>query len=44
MPQIALEQLKTAHAAGFPRGTMLADAGYGNGIEFRAGVTALGLG
>jgi SRSO17 transposase len=42
-PQIALDQIKTAHAAGVPLGTVLADAGYGNGSEFRAGVTALGL-
>jgi SRSO17 transposase len=42
-PQIALDQIKTAHAAGVPLGTVLADAGYGNGGEFRAGVTALGL-
>jgi len=41
-PQIALDQLKAAHAAGVPLGTVLADAGYGNGGEFRAGVTALG--
>jgi SRSO17 transposase len=42
-PQIALDQLKAAQAAGVPLGTVLADAGYGNGSEFRAGVTALGL-
>jgi SRSO17 transposase len=42
-PQIALEQIKAAHAGGVPLGTVLADAGYGNGSEFRAGVTALGL-
>jgi SRSO17 transposase len=42
-PQIALDQIKTAHTAGVPLGTVLADAGYGNGSEFRAAVTALGL-
>ncbi len=42
-PQIALDQLKTAQAAGVPLGTVLADAGYGNGRQFRDGVTALGL-
>jgi SRSO17 transposase len=42
-PQIALDQLKAAQAAGVPLGTVLADAGYGNGSEFREGVTALGL-
>jgi SRSO17 transposase len=42
-PQIALEQLKTAHAAGTPLGTVLADAGYGYDSQFRDGVTKLGL-
>jgi SRSO17 transposase len=34
-PQIALEQLKAAHAAGIPLGTVLADAGYGYDSQFR---------
>jgi len=42
-PQIALDQLTTAQAAGVPLGTVLADAGYGNSSAFREGVTALGL-
>jgi SRSO17 transposase len=42
-PRIALDQLKAAHAAAIPLGTVLADAGYGNGSEFREGVTALSL-
>jgi len=42
-PQIALGQLQAAHAAGIPLGTVLADAGYGNGSEFRDGITRLGL-
>jgi SRSO17 transposase len=42
-PQIALDQLKTAHAAGIPLGTVLADAGYGYDSQFRDGVTKLGL-
>src|ERR1700739_3824971 len=32
-PQIALEQLKAAHTAGIPLGTVLADAGYGYGYD-----------
>jgi SRSO17 transposase len=42
-PQIALDQLKTAHAAGIPLGTVLADAGYGYDSQFRNGVTKLEL-
>lgn len=42
-PQIALDQLKTAHAAGVPLGTVLADPGYGYDSQFRDGVTQLGL-
>src|SRR5271157_5687201 len=41
-PQIALDQLRAAHAAAIPRGTVLADAGYGNDSRFRNGVTELG--
>jgi SRSO17 transposase len=42
-PQIALEQLKAAHACGIPLGTVLADAGYGYDSQFRDGITKLGL-
>jgi SRSO17 transposase len=42
-PEIALEQLKWASAAGLPRGVALFDAGYGNSSEFRTAVTALDL-
>ncbi len=42
-PRIALDQLKAAHAAGVPPGTVLADAGHGNSSALREGVTALGL-
>jgi SRSO17 transposase len=42
-PQIALEQIKNAVAAGIPHGVVIADAAYGNDNGFRDGVTALGL-
>jgi SRSO17 transposase len=42
-PQIALEQLRWACAAGLPRGVALLDAGYGNNSELRAEITALDL-
>jgi SRSO17 transposase len=42
-PEIALDLIRDALAAGIPRGTVLADAGYGNDGKFRDGVTALGL-
>jgi SRSO17 transposase len=42
-PQIALEQIKQACAAGVPRGVLLTDASYGNNSAFRAGVSAQGL-
>jgi len=42
-PQIALEQIREALAAGIPQGTVLADASYGSNSEFRIGVSALGL-
>lgn len=38
-PEIALEQLRSALAAGVPRGPVLADAGYGNNTGFRDTVT-----
>jgi SRSO17 transposase len=42
-PQIALDQIRAAHAAGIAPGVVLADAGYGVNGGFRAGVTALDL-
>jgi len=42
-PQIALDQVRAAHAAGITPGVVLADAGYGVDGAFRAGVTGLGL-
>ena len=42
-PQIALEQIKAARAAGLPEGIVLMDAGYGNDTELRTQLTALGL-
>jgi SRSO17 transposase len=42
-PEIALEQIKTARAAGLPDGVVLMDAGYGNDTELRTAITALGM-
>src|SRR5207344_2255432 len=42
-PEIALDQLRFACAAGLPRGVALLDAGYGNNSDLRAEITALGL-
>jgi SRSO17 transposase len=42
-PEIALEQITAACAAGLPRGVVLMDAGYGNNSELRVDITALGL-
>jgi SRSO17 transposase len=42
-PEIALDQMRAAVAAGLPRGVLLADAGYGNDARLRIGATALGL-
>jgi SRSO17 transposase len=42
-PEIALEQLRWACAAGLPRGVVLLDAGYGNNSGLRADITALDL-
>lgn len=42
-PQIALEQIRTAKAAGVPAGVVLGDCGYGNSIEFREGLSELEL-
>jgi len=42
-PEIALEQIRWACAAGLPRGAVLLDAGYGNHTTLRAQISALGL-
>src|SRR5258708_3125678 len=42
-PQIALEQIRGALAAGVPRGVVLTDASYGSNSAFRTGISALGL-
>jgi SRSO17 transposase len=42
-PQIALDQIRQAIAADMPNGVALADAGYGNDMAFRCGLTELGL-
>jgi SRSO17 transposase len=42
-PEIALEQIRAACAAGIPRGVALMDAGYGVDTELRTELTALGL-
>ena len=42
-PEIALEQIRSACAAGLPRGVVLMDAGYGNDTALRAQITALSL-
>lgn len=42
-PEIALEQIRAAVEAQVPLGVVLADAGYGNGAEFRDGLTRMSL-
>jgi SRSO17 transposase len=42
-PQIALDQIRAACAAGVPRGVVLMDASYGSNSELRTGISALGL-
>jgi SRSO17 transposase len=42
-PQIALEQMRAACAAGVPRGVVLMDASYGSNSALRAGISALAL-
>ena len=42
-PQIALDQIRAALAAGVPPAPVLADAGYGVDTDFRDGITDLGL-
>lgn len=41
--EIALDQIRSAHAAGLPGGPVLMDAGYGPHVDLRTAVTALGL-
>jgi SRSO17 transposase len=42
-PQIALEQIRTAKAAGVAVGVVLADAGYGNETAWREALEGMGL-
>jgi SRSO17 transposase len=42
-PEIALEQIRAAHAAGLPRGVVLMDAGYGTNTWLREEISALEL-
>jgi SRSO17 transposase len=42
-PEIALQQIQETLKEKVPAGVLLADAGYGNGTPFRAGLTKLGL-
>jgi SRSO17 transposase len=42
-PEIALDQIRAALAAGVTPGVLLTDAGYGVNGAFRSGVTAMGL-
>ena len=42
-PEIALEQMRQAIAAGVPMGVVLTDAGYGDETAFRDGITQLGM-
>jgi SRSO17 transposase len=42
-PEIALEQIRAALAAGIPRGVLLMDAGFGTNIKLRTRISALAL-
>ena len=42
-PEIALDQIRAAHAAGLPPGAVLMDAGYGPHVDLRTAITELGL-
>jgi SRSO17 transposase len=42
-PEIALDQIRAAVEAGVPLGVVLADAGFGNGSDFRDELTGMGL-
>jgi SRSO17 transposase len=41
--EIALAQIEAAHASGIPVGVLLTDSAYGGSLDFRTGVSALGL-
>jgi SRSO17 transposase len=42
-PEIALEQIRAALAAGIPRGVLLMDAAFGTNIKLRTSISALAL-
>jgi SRSO17 transposase len=42
-PELALQMVRRAVAAGYPRGIVLADAAYGNSSDFRTALRAEGL-
>ena len=42
-PQVALDQIRAAHAQGVPEGVILADAGYGTNTAFRTALTRMSL-
>ena len=42
-PQIALAQIRAAHAAGLPKGVVQMDAGYGVDVKLRMGISELDL-
>jgi SRSO17 transposase len=42
-PQLALAQIRAALTAGIPKGVVAADAGYGNGAEFRDELRGMGF-
>jgi SRSO17 transposase len=42
-PEIALDQIRAACAAGVPKGVVLMDASYGSNSALRGGISALGL-
>ena len=42
-PEIALDHIRSACEAGFPRGVVLMDSGYGHDGKLRSGISALGL-
>jgi SRSO17 transposase len=42
-PEIALDHIRSACAAGLPRGTVLMDSGYGHDGKLRSAIAALGL-
>src|SRR6185503_2465265 len=42
-PEIALEQIEAACRAGFPRGVVLMDAGYGCNTDLRTSISTLAL-